>query len=158
MQIYLETSSPQWVNNGPKLPGVNYVAKNWALVVMLKALPLANFSSALLVKYTLVKWVQNLSMCRKFPQNRLFLTDCFSVNLAPKFPQNCQGIGWFFHKSVFEIPAKFDFFSRYLSVVLLRHSYVYNRLWVGWEKGRGRRVDVYSCCRLNKIIIVKKNK
>ena len=27
-------------NNVPKLPGVKYVAKNWALAMMLKALPL----------------------------------------------------------------------------------------------------------------------
>ena len=47
LQIYLEASSPQCVNNVPKLPGVNYVAKNWALVIMLKALPLVHFSSAL---------------------------------------------------------------------------------------------------------------
>ena len=43
LQIYRETSSPQRVNDVPKLPGVSYVAKNWALVMMLKALPLANF-------------------------------------------------------------------------------------------------------------------
>ena len=30
LQIYLDTSSLQWVHNVPKLPGVNYVAKNWA--------------------------------------------------------------------------------------------------------------------------------
>ena len=28
------------MNNVPKLPGVDYVAKNWALAMMLKALPL----------------------------------------------------------------------------------------------------------------------
>ena len=47
LEIYLETSSPQWVNNVPKLPGVTYVVKNWAQVMMLKALPLAHFSSTL---------------------------------------------------------------------------------------------------------------
>ena len=50
LQIYLETSSPQQANNVPKLPGVNYVAKNWALVMILKALPLAHFSNALSLK------------------------------------------------------------------------------------------------------------
>ena len=49
LEIYLETSSPQWVNNVPKLPGVTYVVKNWAQV-MLKALPLAHFSSTLWIK------------------------------------------------------------------------------------------------------------
>ena len=50
LQIYLETSSLQWAHNVPKLPGVNYVAKNWAQVMMLKALPLAHFSSTLWLK------------------------------------------------------------------------------------------------------------
>ena len=50
LQIYLESSSPQQANKVPKLPSVNYVAKNWALVMMLQALPLANFSSALFFK------------------------------------------------------------------------------------------------------------
>ena len=34
LQIYLETSSLKRANNVPKLPGVNYVAKNWALAMM----------------------------------------------------------------------------------------------------------------------------
>ena len=38
------------MNNVPKLPGVDYVAKNWALAVMFKALPLVNFLSVLLLK------------------------------------------------------------------------------------------------------------
>ena len=50
LQIYLETSSPQQANNVRKLAGVNYVVKNWALVMILKALPLAHFLSALLLE------------------------------------------------------------------------------------------------------------
>ena len=50
LHIYLETSSPQQEDNVPKLPDVNDVVKNYALVMMLKALPLAHFSSALLLK------------------------------------------------------------------------------------------------------------
>ena len=50
LQIYLETLSLQWAHNVPKLLGVNYVAKNWAQVMMLKALPLAHFSSTLWIK------------------------------------------------------------------------------------------------------------
>ena len=34
----------------PKLLGVDYVAKNWALAMMLKALPLVQFRSVLLLK------------------------------------------------------------------------------------------------------------
>ena len=42
-QIYLETSSLKHANNVPKLPGVDYVVKNWALAMTLKALPLVHF-------------------------------------------------------------------------------------------------------------------
>ena len=50
LQIYLETLSVRRANNAPKLPGVDYVAKNWALAMMLKALPLVHFWSVLLLK------------------------------------------------------------------------------------------------------------
>ena len=50
LQIYLGTSSLKRANNIPKLPGVDYVAKNWALAMMLKALPLVHFWSVLLLK------------------------------------------------------------------------------------------------------------
>ena len=49
-QIYVKTSSLKRPNNVPKLPGVDYVAKNWALAMMLKALPLVHFWSVLLLK------------------------------------------------------------------------------------------------------------
>ena len=49
-QIYVKTSSLKRANNVPKLPGVDYVAKNWALAMMLKALPLVHFRSILLLK------------------------------------------------------------------------------------------------------------
>ena len=42
-QIYVKTSSLKRANNVPKLPGIDYVAKNWALAMMLKALPLVHF-------------------------------------------------------------------------------------------------------------------
>ena len=50
LQIYLRTSSLKRANNIPKLPGVDDVAKNWALAMMLKALPLVHFWSILLLK------------------------------------------------------------------------------------------------------------
>ena len=37
-------------NNVPNLPGIDYVAKNWALAMMSKALPLVHFWSVLLLK------------------------------------------------------------------------------------------------------------
>ena len=49
-QIYLETSSLKRANNVLKLPGVDYVAKNWALVMMLKASPLVHLWSILLLR------------------------------------------------------------------------------------------------------------
>ena len=49
-QIYVKTSSLKRASNIPKLPGIDYVAKNWALAMMLKALPLVHFWSVLLLK------------------------------------------------------------------------------------------------------------
>ena len=87
LQIYLETLSPQCTNNVLKLPGVNYVAKNWALIMMLKALPLAHFLSALLLEYvrlsllkalnTLVKLVQNQSISSKIGPENSHEIGCF---------------------------------------------------------------------------------
>ena len=48
--IHFGSSSPPQANNVPKLQGLNYVAKNYALIMMLKALHLAQFLSALLLK------------------------------------------------------------------------------------------------------------
>ena len=93
LQIYLETSSPQRANNIPKLP----------LVMMLKALPLAHFLTALLLKQQMIISVKNIkhahqistksadfkwNLPRKFPQNRLFFIDCFLVKLAQKIFKN----------------------------------------------------------------------
>ena len=50
--IYLKTSSLKCANNVPKLPGVDYVAKNWALAMMLKALLLVHFWSIIVVERT----------------------------------------------------------------------------------------------------------
>ena len=49
-QINVKTSSLKRANNVLKLPGVDYVAKNWALAMMLKALPLVQLWSVLLLK------------------------------------------------------------------------------------------------------------
>ena len=58
LQIYLRTSSLKRANNVPKLPGVDYVAKNWALAMMLKALPLVHFWSVLLLKEQMITSVR----------------------------------------------------------------------------------------------------
>ena len=49
-QINVKTSSLKRANNVLKLPGVDYVAKNWALAMTLKALPLVHFWSVFLLK------------------------------------------------------------------------------------------------------------
>ena len=101
LQIYLRTSSLKRANNVPKLPGVDYVAKNWALAMMLKALPLVHFWSILLLKEqmmtsarkmlkTLVWSVQNRLIVSEIflenNQNQPFFTDCFLVKFFPKTP------------------------------------------------------------------------
>ena len=99
----------------PKLPGVDYVAKNWALAMMLKALPLVQFWSVLLLKEqmmtsvrktlkTLVWSAQNRSISNEvFPENNhkigLFWPIDFRLSLPRKFRE-------FAPKN----PAKFDFF------------------------------------------------
>ena len=101
-QIYVKTSSLKCVNNVPKLPNVDYVAKKWALAMMLKALPLVHFWSVLLLKEqmmtsvrktlkTLVWSAQNRSISSEIcPENNhkilRFFTDCFPAKFAPKIP------------------------------------------------------------------------
>ena len=60
LQIYLDTSSLKRANNVPKLPGVDCVAKNWALAMMLKALPLVHFWSVLLLKEKMMTSVRKM--------------------------------------------------------------------------------------------------
>ena len=60
LQIYLRTLSLKRANNIPKLPGVDYVVKNWALAMMLKALPLVHFWSVLLLKEQMMTSVRNM--------------------------------------------------------------------------------------------------
>ena len=112
LQIYVKTSSLKHANNVPKLPGVDYVAKNWALAMMLKALPLFHFWRVLLLTEqmmtsvrktlkTLVWSVQNWSISSKIcPENnhkiRRFFNWLLSGQVCPpnsrkipaKFPQN----------------------------------------------------------------------
>ena len=106
-----------------KLPGIEYVAKNWALAMMLKALPLFHFWSVLLLKEqmmtsvrktlkTLVWSAQNRSISSEIcPENnhkiRRFFTDCFPAKFAPKIPAKSADFPGF----VPENPGKFDFFS-----------------------------------------------
>ena len=100
-QIYLDTSSLKRGNNVPKLPGVDYVAKNWALAMMLKALPLVHFWSVLLLReqmmtsvrktFKVLVWsAQNRSISSEFflkiTTKSAVSTDCFFAQFAPKIP------------------------------------------------------------------------
>ena len=109
-QIYVKTSSLKRANNVPKLPGVDYVAKNWALAMMLKALPLVHFWSILLLKEqmmtsvrktlkTLVWSAQNRSISDEvFPENNhkigLFWPTDFRLSLPRKFLRNRSIFPW----------------------------------------------------------------
>ena len=112
LQIYLETLSLKRANNVPKLPVVDYVAKNWVLAMMLKALPLVHFLSVLLLKEQVITSVRKtLKTLVWSAQNRLisseiclennlkitlFLAIAFWWSLPWNFPRNSFEIGRFF--------------------------------------------------------------
>ena len=82
-----------------KLPGVGYVAKNWALAIMLKALPLVQFWSVLLLKEqmmtsvrktlkTLVWSAQNRSISDEvFPENNHKISLFWPIDFRLSLPQ-----------------------------------------------------------------------
>ena len=100
LKIYLETLSlVKSANNVPKLPSIDYVVKNWALAMMLKALSLVHFWNVLLLKEQMMTsfrktlkmlvWLgQNRSICDKiFPKitpKLAFFTNWFSAKFASK--------------------------------------------------------------------------
>ena len=73
-------------------PGVDYVAKNWALAMMLKALPLVHFWSVLLVKEQMPTSVRNRllfgEVCSENPHEITAKLADFSSNLSLKIPRN----------------------------------------------------------------------
>ena len=125
LQIYLKTSSLKCAcKQCPKTTGVDYIAKNWALVMMLKALPLVHFWSILLLKEqmmtsvrktfnTLVSSAQNRSICSEICPENNHKIGCFLPILlfGEICLENSRKIGQFFHKFVPETPVKFDIFS-----------------------------------------------
>ena len=96
LQIYLRTSSLKRANNVPRLPRVDYVAKNWALAMMLKALPLVHFWRALLLKTlkTIAKFALEISTKSAVFYRLLFGEFCpgksadFSANCSLKILRN----------------------------------------------------------------------
>ena len=115
-------------NNIPKLPGVDYVAKNWALAMMLKALPLVHFWGVLLLKEQMITSVRKTL---KTLVSNWFLAK-FALKITTKSavfyrllfgevcPENSREIGRFFREFVPKNPAKFDFFFRDLSEALYK--------------------------------------
>ena len=140
VKIYLETSSLKRADNIRKLPGVNYVAKNWALAMMLKALPLVHFLSVYCCwksKIMITSVRKTLKTLVWSAQNRLissdhnigrFLPIAFWRSLPWNFPRNWP----IFHEFVAKNPAKFDFFPRDLPEAL---SFLY--------------LDALKCCSLH---------
>ena len=136
LQIYLGTLSLKRTNNVPKLPGVDYVVKNWVQAMMLKALPLVHFWSVLLLKEQMMTSVRKtLKMLVWSAQNRsisseiclennhkisYFLLIAFWLSLPRKLPRNSRKVGGFFREFVPKNPAKFDFLFRDLSEALYR--------------------------------------
>ena len=124
LQIYLGTSSLKRANNVPKLPGVDYVAKNWALAMMLKALPLVHFVGVLLLKEKMMIWsAQNRpissEICLENNHKIVRVLPIASWRSLPwNFPWNSREIGRFFREFVPKNPAEFDFFLRDLSEAL----------------------------------------
>ena len=123
LQIYLRTSSLKRANNVPKLPGVDYVAKNWALAMMSKALPLGQFWNVLLLKEQMMAAVkktlkmlvwsaQNQSISNKvFPENNHKIGFFYRLSFGWVWPENSCEIGRFFLEFAPKNPTKFDFFS-----------------------------------------------
>ena len=91
-QIYVKTSSLKCANNTPKLPGVDYVAKNWALAMMLKALPLVHFLCQKNIKNAGLISAKPIDSQRNLPKYNhkihCFLLIAFRLSLPQKFPQN----------------------------------------------------------------------
>ena len=99
LQIYLRTSSLKRANNVPRLPRVDYVAKN---CMMLKALPLVHFWNVLLLKEQMMTSVRKtLKTLAKFAlkittKSAVFYRLLFGEFFPRKFPRNSREIGRFF--------------------------------------------------------------
>ena len=105
-----------------KLPGIDYVVKNWALAMMLKALSLVHFWNVLLLKEQMMTsfrktlkmlvWsAQNRSICDEiFPENNHKIGLFYQLIFSDVCPENCREIGRFIREFAPKNPVKFDFF------------------------------------------------
>ena len=100
----------------------DYVAKNWALAMMLKVLPLVPFLGVLLLKEQMITSVRKtLKTLVWFAQNRSISSEiCLEITTKSAVfyrlpfgevcPEISREIGRFFREFVPKNPAKFDFF------------------------------------------------
>ena len=117
LQIYLETLSLKYANNVPKLPGVDYVAKNWALAMMLKTLLLAHFWSVLLLKEQMMTSVRKtLKTLVSSAQIRSISSKICPENNHKNRNHEIRGL---FCEFIPKNRAKFDFFFCDLSETLV---------------------------------------
>ena len=114
--LCLKTSSLKRTNNVPKLQGVDYVAKNWALAMTLKALPLVHFWSVLLLKEQMMTSVRKtLKTLVWSAQNRSISSEiCPKITKSADLPIVCP-------ENSCEIPAKLADFSVILSLKIRRN-------------------------------------
>ena len=146
LQIYLRTSWLKRANKVPKLPGVDYVVKNWALAIMLKALPLVpGFISGAYCCWKSKWWPLLEKRLKRWSDQRK--TDWFLAKFALKITTKWA----VFYRLLFgevcpensrEIPAKSADFSANLSLKIPRNltfssatnqtSWYYNRWLLSW--------------------------
>ena len=105
LQIYLESSSLKCANNVPKLPGIHYVVKNWALAMMLKALSLVHFWSVLLLKEQMMTFVRKTF--------KTLVSSVQNTSISSEIcPENNHNIGRF-------LPVAFWWFASKIPMILL---------------------------------------
>ena len=108
----------------PKLPGIDCIAKNWALAMLLQALPFVHFWSILLLKskwWLMTSFRKTLKTLVWSAQNQLITSEIC--------PENEHKIGHFYRllfgevlrENFCKIPAKSTDFSAYLSLKILQN-------------------------------------
>ena len=131
------TLSLKRANNILKLPGVDYVAKNWALAMMLKALPLVHFWNVLLLKEQMMTSLRKICLANNhkigrflpiafwwsLPPNSRKITAKsanFSLNFVPKNPAK-NGT---FSSVTYQKPLQIHIWNPWLLDLLRKHWFV----------------------------------
>ena len=118
----------------PKLPGIDYIAKNWALAMMLQALPLGHFWSILLLKSKMMT-----SFRKKLKTLVWSAQSQFALKISSKSAIFYRLLfGEVYPENSCEIPAKSADFSTNLSLKILRNLTFFRDLsealaWVAFE-------------------------